>query len=239
MTHVWCGVPCSYVWHDPSMLICLIHTCDMTHSYGYELFIRVTCPLWIDFKRTISNTLFTPRSYMLYDSFVVCCALFIRVTWPIHVDMPHSYMWHDSFIWIWIIHTCDMPFMNRLQAYYLQHTLNAKFLHLIWLVCMCDIPHSYTWHDSFILTWIIPARDMQFTHRLQEYYLEHTFHPKVLYVTWLIRIRDMPHSYMLHDSFTLTWIIPAFDMQFINRLQSRRCVRDSMGLLWWVGSIKL
>jgi len=39
-----------------------------------------------------------------------------------------------------------------------------------WLIHMCDMTHSYVWHDSFIC------------------------------VTWLIHMCDMTHSYVWHDS---------------------------------------
>jgi len=63
----------SYVWHASFIYVtCLIHTCDMPHSYMCDMLIH----MWH--------------------------ASFIRVTGLIHIcDMPHSYMWHASFIYVW------------------------------------------------------------------------------------------------------------------------------------------
>ena len=47
-----------------------------------------------------------------------------------------------------------------------------------WLIHMCDMTHSYVWHDSFIC------------------------------VTWLIHMCDMTHPYVWHDSFIcVTYLI--------------------------------
>jgi len=55
-----------------------------------------------------------------------------------------------------------------------------------WLIHVCDMTHSYEWHDSFIcVTWLIPMwhDGMCAQHR-------HSC------------MRDMTHSYAWHDSFT-------------------------------------
>jgi len=79
---------------------------------------------------------------------------------------------------------------------------------------MCDMTHSYVWHDSFIcvawrihtlrgsftcVTWLIHMCAM--THA-------HVWHDSFTCVTWLIHMCDMTHSYMWHDSFIcVTWLI--------------------------------
>jgi len=51
---------------------------------------------------------------------------------------------------------------------------------------MCDMTHSYVWHDSFIcVTWLIHMCDM--TH-------SHVWHDSFTCVTWLIHICDMTHN---------------------------------------------
>ena len=67
--------------------------------------------------------------------------------------MTHSYMWHDSFI------------------------------HVAWLIHMCDMTHSYMWHDVFTR------------------------------VTCLMHVCDMTHSYARHDSsIRVTWLLHTRDM---------------------------
>jgi len=57
-----------------------------------------------------------------------------------------------------------------------------------WLIHMCDITHSYVWHDAFIcLTWHIRICDM--THL-------YMWHGAFIFATWLNHMCDMTHSYM-------------------------------------------
>jgi len=69
---------------------------------------------------------------------------------------------------------------------------------------MCDMTHSYVWHDSFTcVTWLIHTRDP--TH-------SHVWHDSCICVTWIIHMYDMTHSYVWHDSFTcVTWLIHTRD----------------------------
>jgi len=61
-----------------------------------------------------------------------------------------------------------------------------------WLIHMCDMTHSYVWHDSFIcVTWLIHMCDK--TH-------SYVWHDSFICVTWLIHMCDMTHSYVWHDS---------------------------------------
>ena len=48
---------------------------------------------------------------------------------------------------------------------------DASFICVTWRIHMCDMTHSYLWHDAFIC------------------------------VTWLIHMCDMTHSYVWHDAF--------------------------------------
>jgi len=84
---------------------------------------------------------------------------------------------------MWI--SCDV---TRPCATWLMHVWHDWF----WLagltseVRVCDMTHSYMWHDSFIC------------------------------VTWLIHMCDMTHSYVWHDSFIcVTWLIHAWKASFV------------------------
>jgi len=63
---------------------------------------------------------------------------------------------------------------------------------------MCDMTHSYVWHDSFLcVTWLIPMCDM--TH-------SYVWHDSLICVSWLINMWDMTHSYVWHDSFATSYV---------------------------------
>jgi len=64
---------------------------------------------------------------------------------------------------------------------------------------MCDMTHSYVWHDSFrCVTWLIHMCDMTHSH-----------------VTRLTHMCDMTHSYVWHDSFIcVTWLIRGCDITY-------------------------
>jgi len=65
---------------------------------------------------------------------------------------------------------------------------------------MCDMTHSYVWHDSFIcVTWLI--RMCVMTH-------SHVLHDSFICVTWLIDVRDMTRWCVWHDScIRVTWLV--------------------------------
>ena len=71
---------------------------------------------------------------------------------------------------------------------------------MTWHTHMCDMAHSYVWHDTFIcVTWHIHMCDM--TH-------SYVWHDTFICVTWLIHTCDMTHSYVLLDSFICaSWLV--------------------------------
>ena len=65
-----------------------------------------------------------------------------------------------------------------------------------WLIHMCDMTHSYVWHDSFTcVTWLIHMCDM--THSC-------VWHDSFTCVTWLIHMCDMTHSHVWHHLCDMT-----------------------------------
>jgi len=62
-------------------------------------------------------------------------------------DMPHSYVWHASFICVtWLIYVCDMPH---------SYVWHAPFICVMLLTHMRDGTQSHVWHDSFMCeTWL-------------------------------------------------------------------------------------
>jgi len=84
-------------------------------------------------------------------------------------------------------HTCDI----------LGHCANRHCpiygIRVSWLIHVCDMTHSYMWHDTFVyVAWLIHVCDM--THL-------YVWHTSFTRVTWRIHMCDMTHSYVWHDSF--------------------------------------
>jgi len=91
-----------------------------------------------------------------------------------------------------------------------------------WLTTMCDMTHSYVWHDSLIcVTWLIHMCDM--TH----YYVRHDnvficvifircseeLCLAFICVIWLTTMCDMTHWYVCHESLIcVPWLIRMCDM---------------------------
>jgi len=72
----------------------------------------------------------------------------------------------------------------------------CSFISVTCLIRMCDMTHSYVWHDLFAcVTWLIP------TCTKTRFY---TWHLPFILVTWPFHIRDMTQSYVWHDFFTHT-----------------------------------
>ena len=72
-------------------------------------------------------------------------------------------------------------------------------------IYICDMTHSYVWHDAFILCDMTQSyvwRDRSFV-----------WHDSFIRVTWLIHTCDVTHSYVWHDSFIrVTWNIHTCDV---------------------------
>jgi len=150
------------------------------------------------------------------------------VTWLIRVcDMTHSYMWHDSFVYVtWLIRICDMT-----------HSCvwHDSFVYVTWLIRICDMTHSFMWHDFLVyVTWLPRKCDMTYLYvtrlifflRLGSFRIHKsglptwpstpTCHDSFVYGTWLIRIvtwlisiriRVCDMTYLLWCHIYATWLI--------------------------------
>ena len=106
----------------------------------------------------------------------------------VHIrDMTHSYVWHDSFIWVtWLIHMCDLTH---------SYVWLDSFICVTRLIHMCHMTHSYVWHDQFIcVTWLMHMCDM--THS----YVWHDSmtcgspcHLHVIYIAYVDDVREYAH----------------------------------------------
>jgi len=109
-----------------SSAICLIHMCDMTHSYvWHDSFICVT---WLIHMCDMTH------SYSLSATSSAICLIHM-------CDMTHSYVWHDSFIRLVSDIICSLSY---------SYVWHDSFICVTWLIHMCDMTHSYVWHDSFL-----------------------------------------------------------------------------------------
>ena len=107
---------------------------------------------------------------------------------------------------------------------------------MTWLIHMCDMTHSYVWHDSFIcviclitqrhitrvyvcITRVYVWHDSHISHMSSVTY--DMTHPcgrqAYMRVTYLIHLCSMPHSRLWHDSFTYaTSLIHIRDMTHLH-----------------------
>ena len=87
------------------------------------------------------------------------------VTWLIHMRVvTHAYVWHDPFICVtWLILMCGMTHDDSCPTYewIMSHTWKSRATHTNALIRMCDMTHSYAWHDSFVcVTWLVHMCNM-------------------------------------------------------------------------------
>jgi len=139
---------------------------------------------------------------------------------------------------IWMSHVTQIQRNTLLSTHllHLAHSVSCDvschgFVHVTWLThirVMCDMTHSYTWHDSLIcVTWLIHTCDMNISYVCMTH-LKFIWHASSIGATWLIHLFGTTHSYKWHDSFNGT--SSCFYFLF---LSPHLYFPDS---LWWVMS---
>jgi len=112
---------------------------------------------------------------------------------------------------------------------YMPHSYDS-FICVTWLIHMCDMTHSYVWHDSFICDMTHWLRDM--THWCVRY-------DSSIYVIWLIHMYAMTESYMWRDPFIcVTWLslrcdvtrTHKFFLDVIFTLKNHNCLHTNIHL---------
>jgi len=124
-----------------------------------------------------------------------------------HCNTLQKIRWHVP---PWLLHTATLQHAATLQ-HTLQHTSfvwHDLFICVTWLIHMCDMTHSYVWHDLFTC-------DM--THAFE-------WHDSTcdIWVTWLIHTRHMSYhtmkesyhfirvTYEWYDSHKIRWHVPSW-----------------------------
>jgi len=241
MSHIWTSHVTRMHTRHPAFVAWLIHMCVVTHLYvWHDSFL---CVMW--------GIRMCDVAHSCDDSFI-CAPRTPHVAhmapnslhlWLIHMcdmthfffkmcDMPHSYVWHDSFTCVtWLIcmwdvtHSCVFPAWvhtapntrHKCMDFHIHtshiHVWHYTFICVTWTIhmydtknsCMCGMTRSYVWHDSFIcVTWLVRMCDMTHSYVWQDSFV---------CVTWLIRTCDMTRSYVRHDSFIrVTWLVHMCDL---------------------------
>jgi len=164
----------------------MTHACSCYHSFKKY----VTRQVHIIHERLCAMTV----SYVLHGSCMFVPLLIQKISDESRANHPRTPMWDDSFTCVtWLIHMCTI---TRVQI------INEQ---------LCDMTHSYVWHDSCIL---VPS----LIHNMREKSKAH--HPRTpvrndsfTCVTWLIHICTitqiqiirkhmcaMTHWHVWHDS---------------------------------------
>jgi len=102
----------------------------------------------------------------------------------------------DNFIHTSALDSTESVHMCNMTHSYLWHD---PFMCVIWSIRMFDAIHSHVWHNSSVcVIWLIHMCDM--TH-------SYVWHDSFICVTWLIHMCDMTHSYLWQESFIcMTWL---------------------------------
>ena len=158
------------------------------------------------------------HSYVWHDTFMcVWHDAFIRVTWRIHMcDIKHSIIWHETFVNVtwpihvswWHIHTCHMTHSHtRRDSFICDDTTHLyawhdSFARVTWLMHMCDMIHSYVWHDCAMTYHMSPkSQHDQLTCPTHIYIYDMTHsngcHDVITCVTWHMHMCDVTHSYVM------------------------------------------
>jgi len=187
MSHVTWRASCMCAtWRIHTCATWLIHICDMPYSFVRRA--SSTC-VWRDsYSWTCASLHLHCASFRSCN---VCHSrdLFIYVRHDLYIYVRHDlfiYVRHDLFIYvrhdlfIYVRHDlfiCEAFDVNHSHMCDVTHNLqqarhrtsitscsaHVPFICVTWLIHMCDMTHSYVWHDSFICV-TCPIRECDVTH---------------------------------------------------------------------------
>ena len=100
-----------------------------------------------------------------------------------------------------------------------------SFICVTWLIHVCDMTHSYVWHDSSMTTFSKISLDMTHSRVWHDSFICVTWlihddlfadllrHDSFMCVTQFVHMCNMTHLYVWHDSSKrVTWLIHMWDM---------------------------
>jgi len=207
-----CMYMCVYVCVCVCVLVC---GRDMTHSCGcHDSFICVTWRVWRvtwQILRAEGDTVRNAR-----NSFQV-----ILVTWCIHIYVP----WHIDMCDV-TCETCDMT--HSYDRGRCDTSCRPQQTGHI-----CDITHSYVYHDSFTcvtwrvwrVTWHVLTTEKSAARiASKSIQVVDVTWLSFIYVPWLIHICAMTHSNVCHDSFKcVPWRV--WNETFLRQREMRRAMQ--------------
>ena len=221
-----------YVWHALFLCVtCLISMCETPHFYVWD-----TTRLYVQHGSFLFATWHISMGDMPRSWFVCMCdvtsgdsnqSTCIRVTWPVSMcdawlirmcDMAHSYLRHDAFLWATCLARDSFVCLTWLGAIQIKapaFVWRDSFLYVTkdsslcatWLICICDMPHFYGRHASFVTRSCVcdvsRGGSTQSTRICvtQLIFLCDSHNDSFLCATWLICFYDMMHFYGRHASF--------------------------------------
>jgi len=104
-------------------------------------------------------------------------------------NTTHSYVWEDSFMYIWGVWKASDLDMSS------QFLWHDQSIFLTWPIHVSDMTHQYDWHDSSIsLTWLIHMCEMAHSCICG-------VSGKLLNSVFLVNTCDITHLYVWHDAF--------------------------------------
>ena len=132
-------------------------------------------------------------------------------TWMSHGKLKneswHTYEWGTSHIWM-SHDMCGGGIRSWAADLHSWQHLTAK-LRVTWLIHMCDMTHSYVWHDSFVcVTWLIHMCDMTHDSFICVTWLVYVWHVSFICVPWLIHMCAMTHVYVFTQVLLAAMVFP-------------------------------
>jgi len=140
---------CQFLHNVPFICLSSVHLIALSAFIPFRIFVVMLSCFHFSWK------FFSNNFFQIFSSI-------ITVYVQSHI---HSYMWHDSFIYVtWLIHMCDMThsfvrydsFICDVTNSYMR--LDSLTTNSVWAIFdqIYDMNHSYVQHDSFICApWLI------------------------------------------------------------------------------------
>jgi len=132
----WCMWYASFI-----CVLWLMYMCAMTHMYAMRDWHSATLP----HAQSSPRCVHVDRSWVARDVRPTCTC-----------DMPHPYVYYDSFICVpWLV--CMPQEIDILPHILAQNPVfderadrswGLRFIHVTWLIQMCAMTYAYVFHDS-------------------------------------------------------------------------------------------